>query len=328
MNWDIKGSRKLLILISFFVVAITVGLLFFLFYSSSPKQNLEKNEVALPVSSSSSSLESPNYEITEQKAPVYEIFQQEEQKKADIVGDISEESLADFKERMFGSISELQTNLDFSIATAGQTPTATLAPSYYFSNEEYFTRLYGEDYLKKLNILQDFLVSDGFMKVSDRITFKTEADAYKLFNVLLDFALSKNYITAGQEKNLRQGVNVELKYVNQMERQSMEKMLREELGFNWQEFFNQLVIFMNPVASAQEVSIGVECYRMGGNPAVGYNTWTMCCNCGFFCSYGCTYFQDCGPSSVNCNVPMGCLNSMCFGMAAIYDPTTGICGCG
>lgn len=53
-----------------------------------------------------------------------------------------------------------------------------------------------------------------------------------------------------------------------------------------------------------------ECYQVGAsNPAVGANTWASFCYC------------------TGCYMYLGCL-SRCTSQSAIWDPTTGICGCG
>lgn len=75
-----------------------------------------------------------------------------------------------------------------------------------------------------------------------------------------------------------------------------------------------------------------DCYK-DLNPAFfvpGFNAWDACCNCGLFCApIGCTFVPDCGPFGAACNTPLGCLNAICIGWPnAIYDYTTGICGCG
>jgi len=62
----------------------------------------------------------------------------------------------------------------------------------------------------------------------------------------------------------------------------------------------------------------------------GYNLAAFCCNCGWsFSSAGYTFVPDCGVQSLQCSIPMGCLNFTCSSWPnARWYETTGICGCG
>src|SRR3989344_2018232 len=57
----------------------------------------------------------------------------------------------------------------------------------------------------------------------------------------------------------------------------------------------------------------------------GDNLKALCCNCGLFCAYGCTFYYDCGKEDESkCNVPLGCLNAVCRGDTnAVFDGPPG-----
>ncbi len=75
---------------------------------------------------------------------------------------------------------------------------------------------------------------------------------------------------------------------------------------------NSISMGFNTIFRIQTASAIVDCARPGGIPELpGPNLWAPCCNC------------FAGP------YPIGCLNYVCvYWPAAIYDQTTGMCGCG
>ena len=198
-------------------------------------------------------------------------------------------------------------------------------PSVLLTDEAYFKAVYTNDYVAYLNKLQDLMFADGYIKESDRIQIKNEDDTFLLFNRFVGFLVIKGNITENEGILLKDGVNVALRQLNAEERPLVEKQL---LSSNiLKDLFARLMNSISPAYAAQIKG----CYReapivKGEKP--GFNGWASSCNAGYFCSYGCTYHNDCGPNGAFCNVQTGCLNGACPNGAAIWDQQTGICGCG
>ncbi|MDO8555409.1 MAG: hypothetical protein Q7R75_02490 [bacterium] len=199
------------------------------------------------------------------------------------------------------------------------------APSVALTDEAYFKAVYTGDYIAYLNKLQDLMFADGYIKESDKIQIKDENDTFLLFNRFVGFLVLKKNITESEGELLKNGVNVTLRRLNAEERPLVEKQLLSSNVFK--DLFANLMALISPAYAAQTK----ECYRgalsvKGEKP--GFNGWASSCNAGYFCSYGCTYFDDCGHNGASCNVQTGCLNGACPNGAAIWDQQTGICGCG
>lgn len=197
--------------------------------------------------------------------------------------------------------------------------------SVAFTDEAYFKAVYTSDYIAYLNKLQDLMFVDGYVKEGDKIQIKDENDTFLLFNRFVGFLVTKGNITESEGKLLKNGVNVALRQLNAEERPLVEKQLLSSNTFK--DLFASLMAHISPAYAAQTK----ECYReapsvKGEKP--GFNGWASSCNAGYFCSYGCTYHDDCGPNGASCNVQTGCLNGACPNGAAIWDQQTGICGCG
>ena len=223
--------------------------------------------------------------------------------------------------------------MDLDRNSAGEQAGISEEPVFMMSDEDYFGKAYPEMYRAILDSLQDFLVDKNFITSGQKIVFKTEEDTYVLFLRIADYAFFKGYIQESMLDNYKKGIE-ELKKLNVGDRVFVEKRL---LGKNIDDLLARAKnIILNLVGTEKAqafvwVSIGVECYKSAGlGGPLGYNSWAECCNCGEFCSNaGCQYYQDCGYMGASCNVPMGCLNMICGWMsAAIWDPITGICGCG
>ncbi|MFC1625300.1 hypothetical protein ACFL1O_00220 [Patescibacteria group bacterium] len=181
------------------------------------------------------------------------------------------------------------------------------------TDEEYFDLFYPESYIEYLNTMQETMVDDNYINNEEVVVFEVESDVYPILVKIIDYVADKEYITEVERLSFKGGVE-ELKELNKIERPYM---------------IEQLLGFLIRKAYAFEVSAGAECYRMGVGGPIGFNAASFCCNCGWYCTpKGCIFLPDCGPGSAACHIPLGCLNSLCFGRPAIWDPMTGICGCG
>jgi hypothetical protein len=200
---------------------------------------------------------------------------------------------------------------------------------FRLTDEEYFSLVYPESYVEYLNDLQDLLLEDGYITEDDKTEFKTEKDSYAILIRFVDYMANKGYIDKKTRENLTHGFTVELPELNKQERPVVEKRL---LGISWHRIIDEIAAFLALKAHAViEVDIAAECYRMGVGGPIGFNSGAFCCNCGFSCNpSGCWFVPNCGPMGGVCNAGwhLGCLNAVCMGRPAIWDPMTGICGCG
>lgn len=216
-----------------------------------------------------------------------------------------------------------------------------------FTDAEMLDLIWPAEYRKRLKVVRDFMVHDGFLVASETGDLSTEAEMYQFFNDMNAYARQKDWITKEQfdafskgiasvlpktveaEKNLyRRGIP--LTTTTSANRALSPHTNRKDLTRN---LWGEVLSVMTAPRSAQAAYVPGEilCYKDDAplSPLPGYNAFAPCCNCGLHCSFGCTYLQNCGPYGAACTVQFGCLNLMCAGsLNAIYDPTTGLCGCG
>lgn len=262
----------------------------------------------------------------EYEAPEYEIFStapQTETPKKERNSETFSSFPKELKERFGSALDYLGGTLSISPQNSYKPPTLTA-----LTDEEYFRAVYTGDYVLYLNKLQDLMLADGYIKGGDKIQIKDENDTFLIFNRFVGFLVFKGNITESEGEQLKNGVNVALRQLNAEERPLVEEQLLSSNVIGG--LLANLVALVSPAHAAQIAQIK-ECYRetqsvKGEKP--GFNGWASSCNAGYFCSYGCTYFDDCGPKGASCNVQTGCLNGACPNGAAIWDQQTGICGCG
>lgn len=187
------------------------------------------------------------------------------------------------------------------------------------SEEEYFSSVYPKEYIEYFNTLQDLMLKDGFLEKNHKITVKTEEDTYAVLSRFVDYMAEKEYLSEEERENLKHGFNVVLPKLNREERPLVEKRL---LGARWYEFVDAILAFLVSQASAQAM-----CFTPGAGGPIGFNGGAPCCNCGYNFHHGVPHFVPyC--AGFMCDINLGCLNGVCMGRPAIWDPMTGICGCG
>ena len=235
------------------------------------------------------------------------------------------------------------------------------------SEEQIFDILWPKSYRDALVMLQDLMVKDDFISESAKVSHMTSDDhIYAVLLKIAAYALKQGWVGSADFDQLRAGIQ-ELERTISAERANLRTTGKISNGvllpggqninktpLTAQSFFSMIVdglkysLTVN-MANAQIPGVPgwhttPDCYKDLAplNPVPGVNVWAFCCNCGLFCvGYYCEWFDDCGPFSVECNVPLGCLNLMCgpwiLGVPSgpvwpntIWDPFpgTGICGCG
>ncbi len=233
-------------------------------------------------------------------------------------------------------------------------------PVSALSEEQIFEIIWPKDYRNALVMLQDLMVKDGFIAESRKISvMQSDDQVYAALLSIVDYAVKEGWVVPADFEKLRAGIK-ELEKIITAERANLRRHGKLSDGVLLpggqrisktpqikQDFFSMIIDGLKyslTVQSANAQIPGVpgwhttpDCYKDLA-PAYwvpGPNLWAFCCNCGLLCTpVGCTFIPDCGPFSVACNVPLGCLNLMCIAWPnAIWDAPwnplgTGICGCG
>lgn len=227
------------------------------------------------------------------------------------------------------------------------------------TDEEILNRLWPPVYREALQSLEIRMVEDGFItKREQHSVMQSDADIYAILSKLIDYAEKQGWIVTDDALKLRTGLAVDLPRQIEAER----KALRIQ-GINT----SQLLPRNQHIAKSDSKSLAIgiidglkyilsahyadaqipgvpgwhttpDCYKdlAPFNPIPGFNSLAICCNCGLFCAppLACVFVPDCGPFSVACTIPLGCLNLNCkLWPNAIWDKFTnplgtGICGCG
>ena len=176
-----------------------------------------------------------------------------------------------------------------------------------------FSKVWPDFYIAYLEKMQDAMISAGARTTGERVSFTSGKVIVSFLNDFITFLVAKGVVSPVQEAGLRQGLNVALPETQEVELRAMTKKEQSSL----ENITQKLLAFLVAPVCAQGVPfIGGDCYKdsnITGPP--GINLWAPCCNC-------------CIPTPSGC-VPIGCLNAICaFWPNAIWDPATGICGCG
>ncbi len=208
--------------------------------------------------------------------------------------------------------------------------------------------LFPKYYTTALVKMQDAFIKAGWMSEDARTPLDSEEHVFAALRLSVDVAAKNSvYKTEAEAKAARHAVEVIFPAMWESERELYRLQKKSALKFfkgnmlglgdskdrlveysrRKQDF---LARFFNAIAPKEALaqvsgtwSAAPTCYKALNpqNTLRGSNLpWPLCCNCGLFCSYGCTYYQDCLINSVLCNVPLGCLNLVCDGFwNAIWD---------
>lgn len=144
-------------------------------------------------------------------------------------------------------------------------PEETEKPKRVLTDEEWFTLAYPKEYVGLLESLQNLMLSEGYIRESDKIAFKTEKDTYATFNTFVDYAASKGYIAEGKKDDFKFGINFVLEGYNARERASIEgrslSLLRR--GIDIGPIFFVLISIFSPFIQIPEVC--AQYARLGGD---------------------------------------------------------------
>lgn len=243
---------------------------------------------------------------------------------------------------------------------SGNEPRNTQNP--LLSEEQVFDTIWPESYRNALITLQDLMIKDGFILETEKKTHITsDDDVYATLLSIASYAVKQGWTESANFNQLKAGIQ-ELERVVARERTNLRMTGKvsadvllpggqriDKTPHIKQDFFSMIIDGLKYSLITGEAHAQIpgapgwhtipDCYKdLAPNPSPGVSLWAFCCNCGLLCTpSGCVRVRDCGPGGLlpACNVPLGCLNLMCFPFPnAVWDafwnppPGTGICGCG
>lgn len=183
-------------------------------------------------------------------------------------------------------------------------------PTRALSDYEVFAILHPPYYLKYLSAIEDLMIEDGVLRQNEKQVFDSEDKVIAfLKDKVFDYIVTQGIATAVDRPRFEHGLEV----VQELHRNEA-KYLRaallpspvHQISAFWEFVSLKIVQLFLPYARGAQ-----ECYQGGGSaPKLGSNLGAICCDC-----------------SIK-RVPIGCLNAVCRGRPAIWDPSTFICGCG
>lgn len=207
---------------------------------------------------------------------------------------------------------------------------STSAPPAPVSNPDpgaVFNRLWPDYYRAALSDIQDFLVSQGYLSSSAQSELDSSESIFRFLNDFASVYQSVANLSSSEYGSLLSRLDSSVVIKSQQRQEIIGDLSLVNRLFSWLNLKPAIVR-----ASYVSTAGGGLCYKddAPGNTAPGVSSPIFACNDGFHCNAdGCTYVSDCGPYSASCNVDLGCLNRICSGFQnAIWDPGSGMCGCG
>ena len=175
--------------------------------------------------------------------------------------------------------------------------------------------VFPEFYIGYLNEMQDIMIADGVLR--QKTFFNTNDGVISFLDNFLNYLVNKGVVPASQQEQLHKGLRVALVMLKEEAvEQSSYFNLNSPLGLvtadmSTRKSFSLVYDILNRMIALNNAYAQSECYQEGASGGSGSNLWAPCCNCR-------------APNGQ----PIGCLNKVCNGGAAIWDSQTGICGCG
>jgi hypothetical protein len=318
-----------------FVIIIGFGV--FLFLAWRPEQEKKETQKALFPGKSANVQKPENLSQTGQKLVFIEPKPLEFKPFFSARG--GEEDLEKFGKTFLEQFSSLS-HPSFSTEEQGlPTKTEIEKPKKTLTDEEWFKIAYPASYLEYLATIEKVMHDEGFLSSSEKFEFTSQKKINLFLHKTVDFFLQKGFIDEKQADNIRQGIDIVLPELQKQERKLYEQKL------------TSLLFQLIKIAYAQ---YPLFCFRFGLPIPGGFNLIAPCCDCGFdigrrgrlifveHCSGNALpvdiyspYYDPVtgtmsgflGAGTGSCAINLGCLNAVCPGQAAIWDPMTGICGC-
>lgn len=208
--------------------------------------------------------------------------------------------------------SEVFHSLEGDLGDNNQSETSINAP--LSASDPIFKKLYPDYYLNALSVIHRVMVNDGFLPNAS-FDVPDEDTLFAFLWATINYAETKKFIAQTDAERFRKALYGETRELLRKERYS---------------FLNQMLDYFKTSRVFASIVTSPDCYAdpLPFNIVPGVNLpFDYCCNCGLICTkVGPPVFvPDCSIKS--CDIPLGCLNLVCPGGNAIWDPLTGICGC-
>lgn len=311
------------------------GVLLFMLTRDDPRENF--SEIFIPENVNDTSRSSVNEEFAPGVSPVVvlpeEENQEEENQEEKPVGEVE-----DLPSEKPEKKEKVQTGETSVISTAAES----------LSDEEVFEKLFPAYYLDAVNYYQEELVNLGYLRLEDCLVLDSTDNLIEVLDRELTYLLDTKDIGQQEYNRLRKGLHGDFLTLTDWDFEQLknpsatipppvlegnldeEQLLGCSCGCDYKDYGNfwSLVAgkLENVLTNFAEQSIwgrstyalevcveGVPgfCYRSGPPIPAGVNLWAPCCCCRRH------------------HKRVGCLNKVCpRPHSAIWDPMTGICGCG
>ena len=186
-----------------------------------------------------------------------------------------------------------------------------------------FRKLYPTYYLETLKDWQNFVLRTDAAH-STSFAFQNEGEVSAFLGGFIDYNERAGLIQKESAHALHAGLTGAFKEAKEREAAHV-SFAPESEHFVW---LKKLLAYLLPEKAFAIIwNTFPQCYKNTGPAGPGTTLFAPTCNGGF--SVDGIPIPDCGPGGVACVVPAGCLNAVCAGRPnAIFDPTTGMCGCG
>ncbi len=196
--------------------------------------------------------------------------------------------------------------------------------------EATFHTLYPIYFTESLKDLQD-LVSKNSPAETTHFSFSSEPEIVSFLGTFINFSEERELISGDEAEKLHTSLIAgAFKQAKDSEKATLGVTAQPSSDFfAW--IKNITTAILPPKAYAALWSTLPLCYKNTGPAAPGVTLFATSCNAGFHATpnHPPIPVADCGPESARCTIPTGCLNLVCKASPnAIWDPRTGICGCG
>ncbi|MBI4119443.1 MAG: hypothetical protein HY456_01180 [Parcubacteria group bacterium] len=231
------------------------------------------------------------------------------------IGDISQP---------FNNFFDSLSNLPVVIPTGTQSisPSPAASSAVVVTEQELFAYAYPPDYRQLLGEFNEEMIADGFLKSGEIYPMDSMQDMVAFQDKFADYLAANSDLSSQEIEAYRKAYREVLPKMWADELRAKKaaqqtSFLPLKLWFHYREAvvkykINSVFAYMKENFLVNAAYAQSECYREGApNGVVGSQRSAPCCDCVVGKKH----------------IPVGCLNKVCAGQPAIWDPDTKICGC-
>lgn len=189
-----------------------------------------------------------------------------------------------------------------------------------------FNLLWPPSYRQYLTDLQDVLIRKKVLDAGDKVTLANEENVYTFLTRSVDAFTKLGVIRSNGNPRMKQGIQAALRTIKGQELAAYlqfgppfpapQEMDLPKISTTLGEAIASAIKSAAMPLFAGSADAQAECFRVGiPNPLPGVNLWAPTCIGSI-------------PVFLGTPIPIGCLNAICPFGNALWDPLTGICGCG